>query len=57
MAEVEVFSPRKLQKVLTFTDEEIENEEVMTNLGIVEVYPNNLVKFLFIYLLSRLHIF
>ncbi|XP_020231653.1 type IV inositol polyphosphate 5-phosphatase 3 [Cajanus cajan] len=33
MAEVEVFSPRKLQKALTFTDAEIENEEVMTNLG------------------------
>ncbi|XP_027367487.1 type IV inositol polyphosphate 5-phosphatase 3 [Abrus precatorius] len=33
MAEVEVFSPRKLQKALTFTDAEIENEEVITNLG------------------------
>ncbi|BAT94351.1 hypothetical protein VIGAN_08094800 [Vigna angularis var. angularis] len=32
MAEVEVFSPRKLQKALTFTDAEIENEEVMANL-------------------------
>ena len=33
MAEVEVFSPRKLQKALTFTDAEIENEEVITNLA------------------------
>jgi len=33
MAEVEVFSPRKLQKALTFTDAEIENEEVMATLG------------------------
>ncbi|XP_068490412.1 type IV inositol polyphosphate 5-phosphatase 3 isoform X2 [Phaseolus vulgaris] len=33
MIEVEVFSPRKLQKALTFTDAEIENEEVMANLG------------------------
>ncbi|KAK7279784.1 hypothetical protein RJT34_24841 [Clitoria ternatea] len=33
MAEVEVFSPRKLQKALTFTDAEIEHEEVITNLG------------------------
>ncbi|XP_061345145.1 type IV inositol polyphosphate 5-phosphatase 3 isoform X2 [Gastrolobium bilobum] len=32
MAEVEVFSPRKLQRALTFTDAEIENEEVITNL-------------------------
>ncbi|ESW29917.1 hypothetical protein PHAVU_002G109300, partial [Phaseolus vulgaris] len=32
MAEVEVFSPRKLQKALTLTDAEIENEEVMANL-------------------------
>lgn len=32
MAEVEEFSPRKLQRALTFTDAEIENEEVM-NLG------------------------
>ncbi|KAG6786004.1 hypothetical protein POTOM_007595 [Populus tomentosa] len=34
MAEVEVFSPRKLQKALTFTDAEIENEEVVAGLGI-----------------------
>lgn len=48
MAEVEVFSPRKLQKALTFTDAEIENEEVMANLGIIEIgtYIN---KFLYIY--------
>ncbi|KAF7820329.1 Type IV inositol polyphosphate 5-phosphatase 3 [Senna tora] len=32
MAEVEVFSPRKLQRALTFTDAEIENEEVIANL-------------------------
>ncbi|KAI4352774.1 hypothetical protein L6164_006994 [Bauhinia variegata] len=31
MAEVEVFSPRKLQRALTFTDAEIENEEVISN--------------------------
>ncbi|XP_028763921.1 type IV inositol polyphosphate 5-phosphatase 3 isoform X2 [Neltuma alba] len=31
MAEVEVFSSRKLQRALTFTDAEIENEEVLTN--------------------------
>jgi len=37
MAEVEVFSPRKLQKALTFTDAEIENEQVMANLGILEI--------------------
>lgn len=33
LAEVEVFSPRKLQRALTFTDAEIENEEIMTNFG------------------------
>jgi hypothetical protein len=33
MAEVEVFSPRKLQKALTLTDAEIENEEVVADLG------------------------
>lgn len=33
-AEVEVFSPRKLQKALTFTDAEIENEDVVTDMGI-----------------------
>ncbi|XP_019439378.1 PREDICTED: type IV inositol polyphosphate 5-phosphatase 3-like isoform X1 [Lupinus angustifolius] len=33
MAEVEAFCPRKLQRALTFTDAEIENEEVITNLG------------------------
>ncbi|KAJ1424964.1 Inositol polyphosphate-related phosphatase [Sesbania bispinosa] len=31
VAEVEVFSQRKLQKALTFTDAEIENEEIITN--------------------------
>lgn len=31
MAEVEVFSPKKLQLALTFTDAEIENEEILTN--------------------------
>ncbi|KAB5568456.1 hypothetical protein DKX38_002249 [Salix brachista] len=29
MAEVEVFSPRKLKKALTFTDAEIENQEIV----------------------------
>ncbi|KAL2966930.1 hypothetical protein AAZX31_16G145600 [Glycine max] len=33
MVEVETFSPRKLQRALTFTDAEIENEQVMTNLS------------------------
>lgn len=33
-AEVEVFSPRKLQRALTFTDAEVENEDVMTDMGI-----------------------
>ncbi|MED6132653.1 Type I inositol 1,4,5-trisphosphate 5-phosphatase [Stylosanthes scabra] len=33
MVEVETFSPRKLQRALTFTDAEIENEEVITNSG------------------------
>jgi hypothetical protein len=33
MAEVEVFSHRKLQKALTLTDAEIENEEVVADLG------------------------
>ncbi|CAK7346727.1 unnamed protein product [Dovyalis caffra] len=34
MAEVEVFSPRKLQRALTFTDAEIQNEEVVADLAI-----------------------
>ncbi len=34
MAEVEVFSPRKLQRALTFTDAEIENEEFIADVGI-----------------------
>lgn len=29
MVEVEVFSPRKLQRALTFTDAEIENQEAL----------------------------
>ncbi|XP_022631844.1 type IV inositol polyphosphate 5-phosphatase 3 isoform X3 [Vigna radiata var. radiata] len=33
MVEVETFSPRKLQRALTFTDAEIENEQVITNLS------------------------
>jgi hypothetical protein len=33
LAGVEVFSPRKLQIALTYTDAEIENEEIMTSLG------------------------
>ncbi|KAK2643027.1 hypothetical protein Ddye_024790 [Dipteronia dyeriana] len=34
LAEVEVFCPRKLQRALTFTDAEIENAEVVAELGI-----------------------
>lgn len=34
MAEVEVFCPRKLQRALTFTDAEIENEDVIADMGI-----------------------
>lgn len=34
MAEVEVFSSRKLQRALTFTDAEIENEEIAMDTGI-----------------------
>ncbi|XP_024163136.1 type IV inositol polyphosphate 5-phosphatase 3 isoform X1 [Rosa chinensis] len=41
MAEVEVFSARRLQRALTFTDAEIENEEIATDMGI-EVGMNNL---------------
>ncbi|KAL5846117.1 hypothetical protein ACOSQ3_009641 [Xanthoceras sorbifolium] len=33
MAEVEIFSPRKLQRALTFTDAEIENAEVGADIG------------------------
>ncbi|XP_075082504.1 type IV inositol polyphosphate 5-phosphatase 3-like isoform X2 [Nicotiana tabacum] len=33
MVEVEVFSPRKLQRALTFTDAEIEKEEMVTDMG------------------------
>ncbi|GAU13296.1 hypothetical protein TSUD_42500 [Trifolium subterraneum] len=31
LAEVEVFDPRKLQKALTYTDAEVENEEIVAN--------------------------
>jgi hypothetical protein len=41
MAEVEVFSPRKLQRALTFTDAEIENEDGAPDMGI-EVGMNSL---------------
>lgn len=41
MAEVEVFSSRKLQRALTFTDAEIENEEIVTDMG-TEVGTNRL---------------
>ncbi|OWM85028.1 type IV inositol polyphosphate 5-phosphatase 3 isoform X2 [Punica granatum] len=34
MAEVEVFNPKKLQRALTFTNAEIENEDIMTAIGI-----------------------
>ena len=34
MAEVEVFSPRKLQRALTFTDAEIENDESIVDMAI-----------------------
>ncbi|XP_075640596.1 type IV inositol polyphosphate 5-phosphatase 3 isoform X3 [Castanea sativa] len=34
MAEVEVFSPKKLQRALTFTDAEIENDESIVDMGI-----------------------
>lgn len=34
MAEVEEFSHRKLQRALTFTDAEIENEGAVTDLGV-----------------------
>lgn len=42
MAEVEVFSPRRLQKALTFTDAEIENNEIVTDMTI-EVGMNRLL--------------
>ena len=32
--EVEVFSPRKLQRALTFTDAELENEDVLIDKGL-----------------------
>lgn len=35
MAEVEVFSSKKLQRALTFTDAEIENDEFAANMGFV----------------------
>lgn len=33
MVEVEVFSPRKLQRALTFTNAEIEEQEIVTEMG------------------------
>ncbi|XP_057974515.1 type IV inositol polyphosphate 5-phosphatase 3 isoform X3 [Malania oleifera] len=41
MVEVEVFSPRKLQRALTFTDAEIESAEIAADMGI-DVGRNNL---------------
>lgn len=41
MAEVEVFSPKKLQRALTFTDAEIENEQIVPDMSI-EVGMNGL---------------
>lgn len=35
MAEIEEFSHKKLQRALTFTDAEIENEEVVADLGVL----------------------
>lgn len=34
MVEVEVFSPKKLQKALLFTDAEIEHDEFVANMGL-----------------------
>lgn len=34
MVEVEVFSPRKLQRALTFTDAEIEEHDIVTEMGL-----------------------
>ncbi|KAJ0025082.1 hypothetical protein Pint_07868 [Pistacia integerrima] len=42
VAEVEEFSHKKLQRALTFTDAEIENEEVVADLGVVDVGLSNL---------------
>ncbi|XP_031251414.1 LOW QUALITY PROTEIN: type IV inositol polyphosphate 5-phosphatase 3 [Pistacia vera] len=42
MAEVEEFSHKKLQRALTFTDAEIENEEIVADLGVVDVGLSNL---------------
>lgn len=33
MVEVEVFSPRKLQRALTFTNAEIEEQDIVTEMG------------------------
>lgn len=41
MAEVEVFSPKKLQRALTFTDAEIETDEGMADM-IFDVEMNRL---------------
>ena len=40
MAEVEVFSPRKLQRALTIMDSEIEDEEILADTGGVDVGMN-----------------
>lgn len=42
MVEVEVFSPKKLQRALTFTDAEIENNESVTDMTI-ELGMNRLI--------------
>ncbi|KAL5560263.1 hypothetical protein UlMin_036474, partial [Ulmus minor] len=42
VADVEVFSPRKLQQALTFTDAEIENEDLITDEG-MEVGMSHLI--------------
>ncbi|KAL6573350.1 Inositol polyphosphate phosphatase, catalytic domain ues [Orobanche hederae] len=35
MVEIEVFSPRKLQRALTFTDAEIEEHDIVTDMGLL----------------------
>lgn len=35
MVEVEVFSPRKLQRALTFTDAEVKDNEIVSNMGVM----------------------
>lgn len=34
LVDVEVFSPRKLQRALTFTDAEIEQHDIVTEMGV-----------------------